>query len=86
VVGVAELVDCLSPLTAASYAEREVFHCVLAADQPGALMRKWVYPWVMKGARRLCRPVPYKHKGGVTWVGLDEEVARRVVEQIGEVQ
>jgi hypothetical protein len=84
-VGIAELVDCLPPLTAANYAEQEAFHCVAPADQPGAVKSKWIYPWVMKGAQRLSRPVPYKHKAGaVVWVSLDDDIVRRVLEQIGE--
>ena len=43
------------------------------------------HPWVLKGAQRLSRPVPYKHKAGaVVWVSLEGEVIRRGLEQIGE--
>lgn len=49
VVGVAELVDCRPPLTAANFGENEIFHCVAPADQPSALKRRWVYPWVIGG-------------------------------------
>jgi hypothetical protein len=83
VVGVAELVDCLPPLTAANYAEKEALHCVAAADQPAAVKRKWVYPWLVKRAQSLSRPVRYKHRlGAVVWVRLDDEVIRSVLEQL----
>jgi hypothetical protein len=83
VVGVAQLVDSLPPLTARNYAENEPFHRVTPAEQSGAIERKWVHPWVLAQVRRLSRPVPYKHTGGVTWVNLGEDVTRRVLEQIG---
>ena len=84
VFGIARLVDSLPPLTRQNYAAYEPFHRVAPADQAGAIERKWVHPWVLADVRRLPRPVPYKHAGGVTWVKLDDDVARRVLEQIGE--
>ena len=83
VVGVARLVGSLPPLTAQNYAEKEPFHRVAPPEQAGAIERKWVHPWVLANVRRLTRPVPYKHAGGVTWVNLDDDVAHRVFEQIG---
>jgi hypothetical protein len=82
VFGVARLVDSLPPLTHQNYAEYEPFHRVAPADQEGAMERKWVHPWVLADVRRLPRPVPYKHAGGVTWVNLDDDVAHCVLEQI----
>ncbi|MAY42401.1 MULTISPECIES: ASCH domain-containing protein [unclassified Neptuniibacter] len=33
------------------------------------LLDKWHVPWVLSGARRYEKPVPYKHpKGAVVWV------------------
>lgn len=84
VVGTAQLVDSRPPLTTRNYAEHEHLHRVAPADQPAAIRSKWVYPWVLSDIRKLQRPVPYIHKGGVTWVNLDEEVSKRVLEQIGE--
>jgi hypothetical protein len=83
VFGVARLIDSLPSLTRQNYAEYESFHRVAPADQPGAIDGKWVHPWVLADVRRLSRPVPYKHAGGVTWVNLDDDVVRRIFEQIG---
>ena len=37
-----------------------------------SLLDKWRYPWVLHGAKRYEKPIPYKHpKGAVIWVKLD---------------
>jgi hypothetical protein len=84
VFGVANLVDSRPPLSSKNYVEYESFHRVAARDQAGAIESKWVHPWVLADVRRLARPVPYKHAGGVAWVNLDENVTKRVLEQTGE--
>lgn len=81
--GVANLVDSRPPLSFKDYAQYEPFHRVAARDQAGAIERNWVYPWVLADVRRLARPVPYRHAGGVTWVNLDEYVSDSIFEQIG---
>jgi hypothetical protein len=84
VFGVANVVDSLPPLSSKNYAEYEPFHRVAACDQAGAILSRWVYPWVLANVCRLARPVPYKHAGGVAWVNLDEEIARHVLEQTSQ--
>ena len=35
------------------------------------LLEKWKYPWVLSGAQRYEKPIPYKHpRGAVTWVKI----------------
>lgn len=44
-------------------------------------LAKYRQAWVMAGARRLTRPVPYVHRpGAVILASLDSTVARNVVE------
>ena len=82
VVGVAELVECRGPLNAGNYAEFFDKHRVPKEEQAQAVADGWVTPWVLKGARRLPKPVPYQHKSGaVIWVTLDPDVAEAVSRQ-----
>ena len=66
VVGLCELVDCLGPLSLAEMRKNTKKHRI-----PVARLRsreghyKTIYAWVLRNARRLKRPVPYKHKSGV---------------------
>ena len=42
------------------------------------------FAWVVKNARRLERPIPYKHpSGAVIWVRLDAAVERKVNARAG---
>ena len=82
VVGVAEIVDCLLPLNAASLASTRTSHCVPVEMDAEVLQLGWVCPWVMRHARALPRPVPAGQKSGqVTWVPLSETAGAAVTEQ-----
>lgn len=81
VVGIARLTGCLPPLSAHNYAAMEHLHRVPPPEQPGALARNWVYPWVLSDAQPLKRSIPYNHSSQVTWVDLEPEVERQIVEQ-----
>lgn len=83
VVGVARLVDSLPPLTAADYMLHRNQHCIPEHMLDEMLAARWVHPWVLANVRPLERPVPYFHKGGVTFTTLAPEVVRAVAEQIG---
>lgn len=73
VVGTAELVDCVGPLTAEEWNKnvRKI------ANQPIRSMREVRYgsrthAWVLKNARRLKKSVKYRHKqGAVVWHPVD---------------
>lgn len=72
IVGTAELVDCLPPLNAESYASQVACHGIPTLQQTDALTGGWTVPWVLRGARALACPVPYEHPAGaVIWVTLD---------------
>lgn len=79
IAAVAELVDSLAPLDAASLAESVSFHGVPLSEHAGVIENDWLFPWLIVNTRRLSSPVPYAHPAGaVTWVNLDETVARAV--------
>lgn len=75
VVGTCEVVDVVGPLTLAELqrnAKRTGF-------RPGQLPYPTTYAWVVRDARRLPEPVPYRHPpGAVIWVRLETSVVRRL--------
>lgn len=78
VVGTCELVDVVGPLTLAELrknARRTGF-------RPDELPYSTTHAWVLRNARRLAEPVPYRHPpGAVIWVKLDSRVIRRIDRQ-----
>ena len=82
VVGTAILADCLAPITASAYAVAQDRHRIPPGDQPWAIANGYLIPWVLRDAGPLPQPVSYRHpSGAVTWVVLEDEVARAVVKQ-----
>jgi hypothetical protein len=83
VVGIAELADCLPPLSPEDYRSAEKFHRVPPADQPEAAKR-WPTPWVLRNVVPLANPVPYSHKfGAQSEILLSEDEAAAVRRQAG---
>ncbi len=73
VVGVADVVDSLAPIgSLEAYAEAEGFHAIPRERQAWAFQDGWRTPWVLRSARALAAPVPYRHPAGaVIWVTLE---------------
>jgi hypothetical protein len=80
IIGVAEIVDSFPPLeTTEAYANAEAFHQIPPTLQGRAPADGWRTPWVLKNARSLAAPVPYRHpNGAVIWVKLDAPVIAAV--------
>ena len=80
VVGTADIVDCLPPLTSVeAYAAAERFHAIPPHEQMDAFEGGWRTPWVLTNARPFSAPVPYRHpSGAVIWVALDPAVIRAI--------
>jgi hypothetical protein len=73
VVGAAYLVDCLPSLPdLEAYSRSEPFHCIPPETQREAFTRGWVRPWVLRDARPLAAPIPYRHVSQVDWVKLPD--------------
>lgn len=71
IVGYADLIDVLQPLTSSNYSDFFEKHRV-----PEAVWKrggfKWFTPWVLGNIEKLVNPIPYQHKSGaVTWVRLN---------------
>jgi hypothetical protein len=75
VVGVADIVDVVGPLSLAQLhraSKRTGF-------RPTRIPYATTYGWVIANARRLTTPIPYRHpSGAVIWVLLKGETFRRV--------
>jgi hypothetical protein len=79
VVGVCELVDVHGPLTRAALRRTTARHRVPATQFRNRLRFRRTYAWQLRGARRLRRPVPYRHpSGAVSWVNLPSGVATAI--------
>jgi len=79
VVGLCDLVDCIGPLSLAKMRRDVSRHRIpLAHLRSREGHYKTIYAWVVKSARRLKRPVHYRHKSGVIiWHPLPDSLLRR---------
>lgn len=75
VVGVCEIVGVVGPLSLAEL-QRNARKAGFRAD---SLEYQTTYAWVLRKARRLRKPIPYRHPlGAVIWVKLEPHVTRRL--------
>jgi hypothetical protein len=79
VVGTCELVDVERPLSLAELRRSTARHRVPANRFNNRLSYPKTYAWVLRGARRLHKPVRYEHPAGaVIWVNLSSRVATAI--------
>jgi ASCH domain len=75
VVGTCKIVDVEGPLTLAKLQRNSKN----AGFRPSELPYRKTYAWIVRNARRLRQPIPYRHRSGaVIWVRLDPGVIRRL--------
>lgn len=68
IIGTADLVDCIGPLTRDDLCDNVKKHRVGYTSIDDITYDK-VYAWVLENAKRFDKPVPYKHpSGAVIWV------------------
>lgn len=73
IVGRCKLVDVVGPLTLKEMRSTKK-HGIAKAELTGLYYKK-TFAWVLKDARRLRRPIPYRHHlGAVIWVKLPDDV------------
>ncbi|MGY3138429.1 hypothetical protein ACVWZM_009111 [Bradyrhizobium sp. USDA 4501] len=82
IYGVARLIDVgtrLSPMEMiATFEHHRIPEHMIRSGE----VAKWNTPWKLADARRLDRPIPYRHKSGaVTWVELDDAAIDGVASQ-----
>lgn len=84
VVGVADVVDCIGPLTDEERFAAADKHCVAPAGWSNPKFMDYRFAWVLTNVQRLPRPVPYRHpSGAVIWVTLEDTVAQQLAASFG---
>ena len=79
VVGVCYLTVCVGPLTLKELHRAVRHHCADLEKFQSKLPYRRTHAWVLAGARRLPRPIPYRHPpGAVIWVRLESAVIRQL--------
>jgi hypothetical protein len=79
VVGTAEVVDCIGPLTRRDLLENMDKHRMNRQDFARKMPYPNTYAWVIRNAKPLEKPVPYKHpSGAVIWVKLGEDTTHQL--------
>lgn len=82
VVGSADLVDVIGPLTRSEYLSSARKLGLKRSALPAALRYKRTFAWVLKNPRRLKTPVRYCHPyGSIIWVNLRPGVQAAVSRQ-----
>lgn len=82
VVGVAELVDCIGPLTR-PIRMANARKMGMSVSEAAERWPKNTYAWVLKKRQRLAEQVKYKHPNGITrWVPLSPTVKQAVLKQL----
>lgn len=87
VVGVANLVDCIGPLTDDQRLATVNLHCVEPKAWLDPEMAKYRIAWVLSDVKRLTTPVPYPHPSGAqTPVILDDGVVQQIAAMLATSQ
>lgn len=73
VVGTADLVGCTPALNASDMNRSRELHCIKETfDNYNMPYGGRPYAWILMNAKRLEKPIPYKHpQGAVIWVNLE---------------
>lgn len=86
VVGTCELVDVKGTLTLPEMRRNVDKHCIPLNDLERGLYYEKTYAWVLKNAKPLKTPIPYKHpSGAIIWVKLPDS-ARKLILSTQEVR
>lgn len=79
IVGTCVVEDTKGPLSLSQLKRSKAMHGVAPKEFGDEPPYKRTYAWILGRARRLPKPVPYRHpSGAVIWVSLSPGEARRV--------
>lgn len=79
VVGVARIIDSISPLTRSDYMNYQHRHAIPPDMLDEVMANSWIHPWVLTDVGMLPAPVPYPHQSGpVAFVNFDDETKRAI--------
>lgn len=84
VYGVAQLTDSRGALNREEMLRTIHLHGITADRIDNDEIKGYRYAWVLERVRRLPRPIPYQHIGGVTFVTLDPYAVEQIRVAIGE--
>lgn len=82
IVGTCELVDVVGLLTSSEF--RKNYHKIGISkeDLREGLPYEKTYAWILKNAKALKKPIPYKHpSGAIIWVKLSNSTFSKIREQ-----
>ncbi len=83
VSGVANLVDCLAPLSPEEMIANVERHQIPESRIRSGEVDKWRFPWVLEDPVGFADPVTYEHpSGAVIWVQLDEKVSEQIDQRL----
>ncbi len=83
VIGVADLVDAVGPLTKSQFVADARKIGLKKSEASRGLPYRRTFAWVLKNPRRLKKPVPYRHPyGSIIWVTLKPAVRDAVLRQL----
>lgn len=85
IFGVADIVDSKGPLSREEMLANISLHLIGPDRIDTPEVSKWRCPWVLENVRRLKTPIPYIHKGGVTFVNLDDEALAKLTQTLAEL-
>jgi hypothetical protein len=84
VVGVCDLVDCIGPLTRGEF-RKNAKKAGMHPREATLGYYRHTYAWVLKNARKLARPIEYRHpSGAVIWVRLESAVEKKITAEIAK--
>jgi hypothetical protein len=73
IVGFADLIEVLGPLSLAQQRKHHRKHRPTPAEYANGQNYKETYAWVLTNIKRVAKPIPYQHpSGAVIWVKLDK--------------
>ena len=82
VIGTADLVDCIGPLTREELLQNLSKHLAGVDLVVRGDIDKWKFAWVMRDPKLFARPVSYRHpSGAVIWVNLQPEVSQAIARE-----
>ncbi len=84
VFAVADLVDSIGPLSRDEMLRTVQFHGILPSRIDLPEVADYRYAWKLQNSRKLPRPVPYIHKGGVVFVTLDDSAMEEIRLAVGK--
>jgi hypothetical protein len=86
VVGIADISDCLGPLSDKERLAAADRHCVSPDEWLNPQFADYRFVWVLSNAKRLSKPISYHHpNGAVIWVTLDDSVSQQIVPFVGNL-